>query len=212
MRMGIDLSYYDKKQEAVECFIAAYKAMMAKMGAELINCQFVHETGENFVNVKLYLMENEPGVIYRINDKNNRYVVGFYETLKTYYLPGISEGTKVQLFVINVKKELCQKAMEETLQMLNLSVKELFPEVKMIEAKSCYYVFINHEKFEIIRENREYLEKLRVYCYLCTKMQDKKDMVKEEEFHITVDDYEIYETLGERNYFNSIEFEKRIVV
>lgn len=210
--MENDLSYYDKKQDVVEHFVAAYKETMKKAGAELYDCQFVHETGENFVNVRLYLLEDEPGVIYRINDKSNRYVVGFYETLKNYYLPGISEGAKVQFFVINVKKEMCQKAMEETLQALNLSVREFFPEVKMIELKSSYYVFVDHENFDVIREDREYLEKLRVYCYLCTKMQDKKDMVKEEEFHITVDDYEVYKALGDRNYFNNIEHGKRIVI
>lgn len=171
---------------------------------EIANCKFERPRHDsNFINFYIYLWDDEFNLRHRIEDKSSYLIISFYKTLKKHKLPAITEKTRVQFLVKNIKHVMKSRCLDLAWHDIHNEIKEVFREVADLSYWDDFYVFIDKDLFEQIVENTEYLERIRNYCYNAAKKHDTHHILSYQDFHIRIDNFQKYSSIGGYNYFNS---------
>ena len=191
----------DFRYQFVENYI---KYMMKNYGVTIFNCKFERPCSDSdFVNLFIYLWEDDPDIKYRIENSNNNFVVAFYEILNSYNLPAITKETRIQFIVKNIRSVMEGRCLNSTWYDIHNSIKITFPEIAELSYFAYFYLFIEKDKFDILIKNTHYLEKLKRYCFDAAKKHDINNILEYTQFHIRIDNYENYLSIGGQHYFNS---------
>lgn len=171
---------------------------------EIYNCKFNRpKFSSNFINFYIYMKNPDKRLLFtRIEDRNNVYVSSFYEVLKEFRLPAITVNTRIQFIVRDINVVMKAYGYSHAWNWLHNNINKKFLEIESLNYWNTYYVMIKTEYFHKIIEDKEYLEKIKTYCYKYVKECDADNVWTYEEFHIRFEDYNIYRSLGQ-HYFNS---------
>jgi len=155
------------------------------------------------LKIYIYLWENDPDIHYRIENLHHSYIKSFYKILDKHNLPGIMRETRIQFIVKNIRSVMYGRIINLTWRDIHCSIKEDFSEIADLSSWSNLYVFIKKEEFSEVIENIPHLESIKKYCYEKAKKHDVNGILSFKEFHIRIDNYENYQSIGGQHYFNS---------
>lgn len=186
-------------------FISKYiKYFKENINIEIFNCKFERPRNDsNFINFYIYLWKENPDVQYRIEENTKNYVKVFYEILKNNSLPGITETTNVQFLIKNILTTMISHSTSSAWHNIHNSINSVFPKVSKLSYWNVFYVFINDNDFESVVSDTDYLYEIRLFCYKATKACDMDNVVEFNNFHIRIDNFKNYQSIGGQHYFNS---------
>lgn len=201
-----DFAIYKYKEDDFRYdFVKRYiEYIKKKYSIDIFNCKFERpDSDSKFINFYIYLWQADLDINYRIEDKHNKYIESFYEVLKSTKLLGITETTEIQFLVKDILKTMISHSSNRAWNNIHQTIKSVFQEVVAVSYWNTFYVFINDDDFEKRSLDKDYLNKIRMYCYKVTKEYDVNNVLDYSNFHIKIDNYKNYKEIGGHNYFNS---------
>lgn len=175
------------------------------LGIKLYNCKFSRPMPDsNFLNFYIYYFDELQTKEYRLEDMNDLMILAFYEVLENNKLPGITPTTRIQFMQKSIKSIMLAHIVVLACKDIEKNIKTVFPQVASVSFwESTPYIFIAEESFNTLIENTKYLHSLKEYCYNHVKKYDKYNHLRFEEFHIRVEDYGRYSSIGGFFYYRS---------
>lgn len=188
-----------KKDDFRFAFIERLKSLaMDKYKTEIYNCKLQTPGGSpDLVNVYFYMWEDDDTVDYRIENKRHYLIELFNEVNKQKPLIGFSQNIKWQFFVVNIKRVMRSKAVSDAVEKIKVKINK---GRYITNWDDIIYWFVDDTRENIDKFN--YLD-IRQQCYKIVKKYDKHGVLDYDSFHLKVDEYNIYSSIGGYNYFKS---------
>lgn len=173
-------------------------------GIKIFNCKFERpQPDSDFLNFYIYLWKDDPNISYRIEDPHYFYITAFYKVLSENPLPSVTKELHIQFLLKNVWSVMYGKVLDLTWHDIHLSISGIFPEIADMSYWSNLYIFIKSDEYEKVVKTPAILSQIKQYCYNNAVEHDIHNILDFDQFHIRVDNYENYQSIGGYNYFNS---------